>query len=239
MVEWQMKSDRKNTGGRRRTSRRSTKKLAWRGGIFSETKLSENESRVSVKGRGNSLKSQARHAMNINVFDPLTKKSAKAKILTIFENNANRQYARRNIITKGAVLEIELNGKKFAKVTSRPGQNGIISGVLTEVVEEKKKTQHKGKAKKPKEHKKKHAKKEDKKEESKKEEAKKEEKPVKEKISEEKKEEKDSKENKKEELTKEPKEEKKTEELKEDKKEPVKEETTDKTKPEEKTEDKK
>ncbi|MFH1663590.1 MAG: 30S ribosomal protein S8e [archaeon] len=138
MVQWHMKSDRKVSGGRRRTHRRSTKKLAWRGGLFSETKLAEKQEVVSVKGRGNSMKNQLRNAVNANVLDPATKKTSVAKILTILENNANRQYARRNIITKGAVLEVELNGKKHAKVTSRPGQSGVINAVLIDSFEGKK-----------------------------------------------------------------------------------------------------
>jgi small subunit ribosomal protein S8e len=138
-----MKSKRKTTGGRSRTQRRSTKKLAWRGGIFSETKLSDlkEEKRVVLNGRGNSIKVKLRHALNANVFDSSANKTFKAKILTIVENNANRQFARRNIITKGAILEVDLNGKKYAKVTSRPGQNGVINAVLVDATEIKTKKQ--------------------------------------------------------------------------------------------------
>lgn len=60
-----------------------------------------------------------------NVFDG--KKYSKSKIKTVVENVANRHFVRRNIITKGAVIETEL-GK--AKVTSRPGQEGTINAVL-------------------------------------------------------------------------------------------------------------
>jgi len=147
MVEWHMKSGRKTSGGIKRTGRRSTKKLAWRGGTFSETKLAEKEFRVTAIKRGQSTKTQLRYAVNANITDPLTQKTSKAKILTVIENNANRQYARRNIITKGAVIEVELEGKKHAKVTSRPGQNGAINAVLIEAIEAKK--PKKKKAKKP------------------------------------------------------------------------------------------
>ena len=116
MVEWHMKSRRKTSGGIKRTDRRSTKKLVWRGGTFSETKLAEKEYRVTVNKRGGSNKSQLRYAMTANINDPLTKKTSKTKILNVFENNANRQFARRNIITKGAIIEIELNGKNMLKL---------------------------------------------------------------------------------------------------------------------------
>jgi len=54
-------------------------------------------------------------------------KCKKAKIKTVVENPANTQLVRRNIITKGAVVDTEI-GK--AKITSRPGQEGTINAVL-------------------------------------------------------------------------------------------------------------
>ena len=47
------------------------------------------------------------------------------------ENKANRLYTRRNIITKGAIINVKINGKEqTAKVTSRPGQSGVVQAVL-------------------------------------------------------------------------------------------------------------
>ncbi len=63
----------------------------------------------------------------VNVVDPKTKKSKKVKIKTITDNPANRHFIRRNIMTKGAVIETDI-GK--AKITSRPGQDGIVNAVL-------------------------------------------------------------------------------------------------------------
>ena len=59
-----------------------------------------------------------------NIFDPKSKKTAKVKVLRVLENKANRSYARRNIITKGAILETD-QGK--AIVVNRPGQDGQIT----------------------------------------------------------------------------------------------------------------
>ena len=113
MVQWHMKSNRKFTGGRSRTHRRSTKQLVWRGGVFAETKLADKEERIKFKTRGNTDKNALSYAMYANVTDSSTKTSSKAKILSVFENKANRQFARRNIITKGAILEVDLNsGRK-------------------------------------------------------------------------------------------------------------------------------
>jgi len=62
-----------------------------------------------------------------NVVDPKTKKSKKAKIKNTIENPANRHFVRRNIMTKGTIIETEL-GK--ARITSRPGQEGVVNAVL-------------------------------------------------------------------------------------------------------------
>ena len=56
-------------------------------------------------------------------------KHIKAIIKTILENSANRHFVRRNIITKGAVVETD---KGKARITSRPGQNSNLEGVLIE-----------------------------------------------------------------------------------------------------------
>jgi small subunit ribosomal protein S8e len=49
------------------------------------------------------------------------------KILNVVENPADPQLVRRNIITKGSVVETEIGR---AKITSRPGQEGAINAVL-------------------------------------------------------------------------------------------------------------
>ena len=63
----------------------------------------------------------------INVVDPESNKSETVEIITVLENSADPNYVRRNIITKGAIVETSA-GK--AKVTSRPGQDGVLNGVL-------------------------------------------------------------------------------------------------------------
>ena len=46
---------------------------------------------------------------------------------TVSENTADRHFVRHNIITKGAIV---MTSKGKAKVTNRPGQEGIINAVL-------------------------------------------------------------------------------------------------------------
>ena len=63
----------------------------------------------------------------VNVFDPKTKKYKQSKVKNALENTANKNFVRRNILTKGTVIETEA-GK--AKITSRPGQEGTVNAVL-------------------------------------------------------------------------------------------------------------
>ncbi|PIN87382.1 30S ribosomal protein S8e, partial [Candidatus Woesearchaeota archaeon CG10_big_fil_rev_8_21_14_0_10_32_24] len=54
-------------------------------------------------------------------------KTQKTVIVTVVENPSNPHLVRRNILTKGAVVETKM-GK--ARITSRPGQEGTLNGVL-------------------------------------------------------------------------------------------------------------
>ena len=61
------------------------------------------------------------------VRDPKTNKSKSIKIKRIIRSPANRYF--KNVMVKGTLIETEL-GK--AKVTNRPGQEGVVTAVLTE-----------------------------------------------------------------------------------------------------------
>jgi small subunit ribosomal protein S8e len=54
-------------------------------------------------------------------------KYKKTKIKLVQENPANRNFARMNAITKGAIIETD---DGTAKVTSRPSRDGIVNAVL-------------------------------------------------------------------------------------------------------------
>jgi small subunit ribosomal protein S8e len=85
---------------------------------------------ISVKKVRTLGKNQKIRAKTINiayVIDKKDKKTQKTEIKSVIGNPANINYVRRNIINKGAIIETSL-GK--AKVTSRPGQTGIVNAVL-------------------------------------------------------------------------------------------------------------
>ncbi len=91
------------------------------------TKTEDKERKKIIKCRGNVKKVRLMAAEIANVFDPKTKKFSKVRIKSVVENAADSHFVRRNIITKGAVIDTE---KGRARVTSRPSQDGIVNAVL-------------------------------------------------------------------------------------------------------------
>src|SRR3989338_8403950 len=114
------RSLRKPTGGRLSTPRK--KKTYNRASQPLYTKLGET-SVQSVRTRGGHIKQNILTTNFANVLDPKTKKSKKDAITNVYANAADSQFVRRNIITKNALIDTEL-GK--ARVTSRPGQDGVV-----------------------------------------------------------------------------------------------------------------
>ena len=118
------RSKRKITGGRYRDLRK--KRLRDLARVPANTKLDEKKI-VSIRKLGGSLKKVQLANNMANVYNPETKKYVQSKILTVVSSQANRNFVRRNIMTKGAVIKTELGE---AKITSRPGQEGQINAVL-------------------------------------------------------------------------------------------------------------
>jgi small subunit ribosomal protein S8e len=81
----------------------------------------------SIRTRGKNNKSRVLTADTAFVIDPKTNKTTKTEIVTVVENSANVHYVRRNIMNKGAIINTKI-GK--AKITSRPGQTGVVNAVL-------------------------------------------------------------------------------------------------------------
>lgn len=114
----------KSTGGIFKAARKKRKFEIGRAPIL--TGIGKHKITV-IKTKGGGRKAKVLRTDVLNLYDPKTKKYTKSKIKIVVENKANRNYVRRNIITKGAVVETE-SGK--AKVTSRPGQDGTVNGIL-------------------------------------------------------------------------------------------------------------
>lgn len=120
---------RKPSGGKKRAYR--GKRKFDRGSFPIETTLAETKKK-SVRGRGGNLKSKILSDRYASVMDSKSGKAEKAEITRVVKNPANVDYNRRGVITRGAIIETT---KGIARVTSRPGQDGMISAVL--VTEEK------------------------------------------------------------------------------------------------------
>lgn len=80
-----------------------------------------------VRTLGGNAKLKALYFETANVFFPKEKKHKIVKIKAVVENVANINFVRRNILTKGAIIETEVGR---AKITSRPGQEGVVNAVL-------------------------------------------------------------------------------------------------------------
>ncbi len=115
---------RKLTGGKKRVYR--TKKKYEAGGYPAETILGEPRRKVS-RGLGGNKKIKVLSDKFASVTDPKTNTTQKTEIVRVVRNGANVDYNRRGVITKGAEIETALG---LAKVTSRPGNDGIINAVL-------------------------------------------------------------------------------------------------------------
>jgi len=123
-MKWQGNSKRKFTGGRLISNRGKRKDELGREAGEPNVDVTRKK---QIKTRGGNSKMRLLRCDVASVADPVTGKSKNAKIESVKDNSANLNYIRRNIITKGAIIKTELGD---ARVTSRPGQDGIVNATL-------------------------------------------------------------------------------------------------------------
>jgi small subunit ribosomal protein S8e len=121
---------RKPSGGKRKPYRGKRKYEI--GSFPTETTLGEHVTKKSRRKGGN-IKVRLVSAKWVNVSDPETGETRKVEVLRVVKNPANVDYDRRGVITKGCIIETPLG---TARVTSRPGQYGILNAVLISKKEE-------------------------------------------------------------------------------------------------------
>ena len=124
MAQWHGISRRKPTGGRRvqARSKRSTE-------ISSEKQfalIGDVKRKIYRKTGGNTLV-RVLSADKVSVNDPKTGKTKVATMKTVVESPSDPNYVRRNILTKSAVVDTDMGQ---VRITSRPGHDGVINGVL-------------------------------------------------------------------------------------------------------------
>ncbi len=123
MVRNQSRSNRKPSGARYK--RLIVRRQHQSGGLAAHTRIGAKRVR-KIRTIGGNHKTQLLADNTASVVDS-NGKHHKATILSVKENPANRHFVRRNILTKGTLLETD---KGLAKVTNRPGQDGIIHAKL-------------------------------------------------------------------------------------------------------------
>ena len=115
---------RKRTGGRKRAYR--VKRNYEKGSFPAETTLGEPKRR-NIRGYGGITKTKVLSDKYATVTNPKSGKTERAQILRVVKNRANVDYDRRGVITKGEEIETNLG---LARVTSRPGSDGVINAIL-------------------------------------------------------------------------------------------------------------
>ena len=125
-MKYQGRSMTKRTGGRIKPSR--NKKRYQLGREPSETTVDEPRFQT-IDSRGTATKTRALSTNVAQVSDG--SETVHATILGVEDNPANVNSKRRNIITKGAIITVDVDGEEqTARVTSRPGQDGQVNAVF-------------------------------------------------------------------------------------------------------------
>jgi len=124
MARSQARSKRKYTGKKYKHFNKKRKRELERPRL--DTTIGE-EKKKKQRVLGGNMKLKLFSTKFINVTDLNTNKTSKVRILHFEENLASKDLNRRHILTRGAVVETELGN---VKITSRPGQHGVLNGVL-------------------------------------------------------------------------------------------------------------
>ncbi|TKJ20387.1 MAG: 30S ribosomal protein S8e [Promethearchaeota archaeon Loki_b32] len=124
MARSQARSRRKYTGKKYKHFRKKRKRELERPRIAT---IIGEEKKKKERVLGGNMKLKLFSTKFINVTDLSTNKTQKVRILSFEENLASKDFNRRHILTKGAIVETELGN---VKITSRPGQHGVLNGVL-------------------------------------------------------------------------------------------------------------
>ena len=126
MAQWHGISRRKPSGGRKVQARGKPSTE-----ISTEKQLAligESKTKIYRRTGGNTLV-RVLAADKVSINDPKTGKTSLGTIENVVENESDPNYVRRNVLVKGAIIETD---KGRVKITSRPGKDGVINGILVE-----------------------------------------------------------------------------------------------------------
>ena len=130
MAKWHGISRRKPSGGRLKRPNRYRGKRRTEGSSEAQyAYIGEKDDRKMYRKNAGSQTTRLLSANTVNVNIPKEGKTVKATINSVIANDADPNFIRRNIVTKGSVVDTSM-GK--VKITSRPGMHGVASGILLE-----------------------------------------------------------------------------------------------------------
>ncbi len=89
--------------------------------------MSGEPERVVIRTRGGNTKTVLVSDKFANVYDTRSGKIVRTEITRVKANQANRDFERRGVITKGAIIETKIGD---ARVVSKPGSDGVINAIL-------------------------------------------------------------------------------------------------------------
>ncbi len=122
-MKWQGRSRRKYTGAKIKSYR--GKRKFELGREPADTRLGDVKIKmVSTRGGNSKVRLFQCNVVNVTDTGGITQKIAIEKVVS---NEANEHYVRRNILTRGSVIRTPIGD---ARITSRPGQDGVINAVL-------------------------------------------------------------------------------------------------------------
>jgi len=124
MARSQARSKRKYTGKKYKHFHKKRKRELERPPIYTEIGVEKKKKQRTL---GGNFKLKLFSSTFMNVTDPATNKTKKVKILKFESNAASKDLNRRYILTKGTIVETE---EGLARISSRPGQHGILNGIL-------------------------------------------------------------------------------------------------------------
>lgn len=126
MAIWQGKSKKKASGGKYWPFRKKRAREIGKDAVYA--KLADKDQRKPRKQRSARKTTKSTTIINVSHVNlNVGGKAKKVKILAVKENPANRHFVRRNVITRGAIVNTEAG---LAKITSRPTRDGIVNAVL-------------------------------------------------------------------------------------------------------------
>lgn len=124
MARSQARSKRKYTGKKYKHFHKKRKRELERPPIATQIGQEKKKKQRTI---GGNYKLKLFSSTFINVTNPTTNITKKVKILKFESNTASKDLNRRHILTKGAIVDTP---EGLARISSRPGQHGILNGIL-------------------------------------------------------------------------------------------------------------